>query len=159
MHRNSTLLDLAPAEVLRVSEKQLGVFFCVETFVFVLPPHTRRAANRVARWHGCTFQFNETNGTASFTKLDRASALIVRVPEVDRPVMPASAVAGEARPSSPVPRSTPERHAVSSGEVNQAAFPRGQRRRAVGRQQQAPRTAVTNTRAVARPVRADWTGR
>ncbi len=77
MNRNHALIDLAPGQVLWVSEKQLGVFFCGETFAFVLNPRTRRAAERVARWHGCRFQFNQANGSAAFMKRNRASGFVV----------------------------------------------------------------------------------
>ena len=77
MNRSPTLMDLGPGQVLWVSERQLGVFFCNETFAFVLNPRTRAAAERVARWHGCRFQFNPANGSAAFLKRSRASALLV----------------------------------------------------------------------------------
>lgn len=77
MNRNPTLMELAPGRLLRVSERQLGVFFCGETFAFVLAPSTLEAAQRVARWHGCRFQFNPANGSAAFLKLGRADRLLV----------------------------------------------------------------------------------
>ncbi len=77
MNRNNALMDLASGEVLWISEKPLGVFFCGETFAFVLNPRTRRAAERVARWHGCRFQFNQANGSAAFMKRGRLSGLLV----------------------------------------------------------------------------------
>lgn len=73
MNRNNALMDLAPGQELRISGRQLGVFFCGETFVFVLNARTRRAAERVARWHGCRFRFNAANGCAAFVKRDWAS--------------------------------------------------------------------------------------
>lgn len=82
MDRNSRLMNLAPGEVLWVSERQLGVLFCGETFAFVLNPNTRAAAERVARWHGCRFQFNPANGSAAFLKLGRVSGLLVAAIEV-----------------------------------------------------------------------------
>ena len=50
MNRNPALMELAPGKLLWVSERQLGVFFCGETFAFVLRPRTRAAAERVARF-------------------------------------------------------------------------------------------------------------
>jgi hypothetical protein len=77
MNRSNALMNLAPGQELRMSDKQLGVFFCGETFAFVLNPSTRRAAQRVARWHGCTFRFNKITGSAAFVKRDRASGFLV----------------------------------------------------------------------------------
>jgi hypothetical protein len=77
MNRNNALMDLAPGQELRISEKQLGVFFCGETFQFVLNPRTRRAAQRVARWHGCRFRFNPANGCAAFVKRDWVSGSLL----------------------------------------------------------------------------------
>lgn len=77
MNRNSALMDLAPGQGLWMSEKQLGAFFCGETFAFVLNPRTRRAAQRVARLHGCGFRFNKANGTAVFVKRGRITGLLV----------------------------------------------------------------------------------
>jgi hypothetical protein len=77
MRRNPALMELAPGQVLWVSEKQLGVVFCSETFTFVLNPRTRRAAERVARWHGCAFQFNQANGSAAFIKRNRVSGFLL----------------------------------------------------------------------------------
>ena len=71
MHRNTALTRLAPNEFVLVAPNQLGAFFCGETFKFVLDPCTRRAAERVARWHGCRFQFHESTGCGSFEKRSR----------------------------------------------------------------------------------------
>jgi hypothetical protein len=77
MRRIPALMKLGPGQVLWVSERQLGVVFCGETFTFVLNPRTRHAAERLARVHGCAFQFNQANGSAAFIKLGRASSLLL----------------------------------------------------------------------------------
>jgi hypothetical protein len=77
MHRNPELVDLAPGDILWVSERQLGAFFSPETFMFVLDPVTRRAARHVARWHGCRFEFNQASGSAVFMKRGRAAGLVL----------------------------------------------------------------------------------
>jgi hypothetical protein len=81
MNRNKALIGLAPGEQLKISEKQLGTFFCGETFSFVLNPRTRRAAERVARWHGCRFQFFPATGCSAFVKRGRVSGGLVSLLE------------------------------------------------------------------------------
>ena len=81
MNRNKVLIELAPGQQLRISETRLGAFFCGETFAFVLDPCTRRAAERVARWHGCEFQFNPATGCSAFVKRGRISATMVSMVE------------------------------------------------------------------------------
>ena len=77
MNRNKALIELAPGQQMRISEKQLGAFFCGETFAFVLDPRTRMAAKRLARWHGCRFQFYTATGCSAFIKRGRASGTMV----------------------------------------------------------------------------------
>ena len=77
MNRNKALIELAPGQTLRMSEGRLGVFFCGETFAFVLDPCTRRAAERVARWHGCEFRFYPATGCSAFVKKGRVSGTLV----------------------------------------------------------------------------------
>ena len=77
MNRNKALIELAPGQQLRISENQLGVFFCGETFAFVLDPRIRRAAERVARWHGCEFQFYPATGCSAFVKRGRVSGTLL----------------------------------------------------------------------------------
>ena len=77
MNRNKALIALAPGQQLRISETRLGAFFCAETFAFVLDPCTRRAAERVARWHGCEFQFYTATGCSAFIKRGRVSGTVV----------------------------------------------------------------------------------
>ena len=77
MNRTQALIELAPRQTLRMSEGRLGAFFCGETFSFVLDPRTRRAAERVARWHGCRFQFDAATGSAAFVKRGRVTGNLV----------------------------------------------------------------------------------
>jgi hypothetical protein len=77
MNRNKALIELAPGQQLRMSEGRLGDFFCGETFAFVLNPRTRRAAERVARWHGCEFRFYPATGCSAFVKRGRVSGTLV----------------------------------------------------------------------------------
>jgi len=77
MRRNPQLIELAPGDMLWVSERQLGAFFSPETFMFVLHPTTQRAARHVARWHGCAFAFNQTSGSAVFIKRGRTTAFVL----------------------------------------------------------------------------------
>ena len=76
MTRNKTLMELSSGEHLLIEASQLGTLFCPETFVFVLDPCTRRAAERIARWHGCRFEFHETTGCASFVKRGKISGTV-----------------------------------------------------------------------------------
>ena len=77
MNRQKALIELTPGQQLKISDKQLGAFFCTETFAFVLDPRTRRAAERVARWHGCEFRFYSTTGHSTFVKRGRVSGTLV----------------------------------------------------------------------------------
>ena len=79
MTRNKALIELAPGQILRMSEGRLGVFFCGETFTFVLDPLTRRAAERVARWHGCEFRFYPATGCTAFVKKSPVCGMLVSV--------------------------------------------------------------------------------
>ena len=81
MNRQQTLIELAPGQQLKISDKQLGAFFCAETFAFVLDPHTHRAAERVARWHGCEFHFYSATGHSTFVKRGRLSGALVSLAE------------------------------------------------------------------------------
>jgi hypothetical protein len=81
MNRQKALIKLAPGQQLKISDKQLGAFFCPETFAFVLDPHTLRAAERVARWHGCEFHFYPTTGHSTFSKRSRVSGALVSLSE------------------------------------------------------------------------------
>jgi hypothetical protein len=81
MNRNKALIELAPHEVVLVTPRQLGAFFCGETFRFVLDPCTRRAAERIARWHGCEFQFHESTGCGSFEKRGWLAGFVVALVE------------------------------------------------------------------------------
>ncbi|MDQ1256502.1 MAG: hypothetical protein QG656_1098 [Candidatus Hydrogenedentes bacterium] len=73
MNRNKALTGLAPSDFVLVEANALGSLFCGETFKFILDPCTRRAAERIARWHGCRFQFHESTGCGSFVKRDRVT--------------------------------------------------------------------------------------
>jgi len=77
MNRNQALAGLSPYDHVIVDANQLGALFCGETFTFVLDPRTRRAAEHVARWHGCTFEFHESTGTAAFVKRGRIAGSAV----------------------------------------------------------------------------------
>jgi hypothetical protein len=77
MNRNQALAGLSPYDHVIVDANHLGAFFCGETFRFVLDPRTRRAAEHVARWHGCTFEFHASTGTAAFIKRGRISGYAV----------------------------------------------------------------------------------
>jgi hypothetical protein len=77
MNRQNALVALTPGQQLKISEKQLGAFFCTETFAFVLDPRTRRAAERVARWHGCEFHFYSATGHSTFVKRGRMPGTLV----------------------------------------------------------------------------------
>jgi hypothetical protein len=77
MNRQKALTALTPGQQLKISDKQLGAFFCTETFAFVLDPRTRRAAERVARWHGCEFHFYPATGHSTFVKRSRVPGALV----------------------------------------------------------------------------------
>jgi hypothetical protein len=81
MHRNNALTQLATNEFVLVDPNQLGAFFCGETFKFVLDPCTRRAAERIARWHGCRFQFHEATGWGSFEKRSKVTGFALALVE------------------------------------------------------------------------------
>ena len=92
MIRNKALTELTPGQRLRMSDKQLGAFFCGELFAFILVDRTRRAAERLARLHGCTFQFDATTGGGAFVKRHWTSGLLVSLVEFG------NSVAGEISP-------------------------------------------------------------
>ena len=81
MIRNKALTELTPGQRLRMSDKQLGAFFCGELFAFILVDRTRRAAERLARLHGCTFQFDATTGCGAFVKRHWTSGLLASLVE------------------------------------------------------------------------------
>ncbi len=81
MVRSKALVELFPYEHLLINANRLGALFCGETFEFVLDPCTRRAAERVARWHGCRFQFHESTGCGAFMKRSRIMGVAVALVE------------------------------------------------------------------------------
>jgi hypothetical protein len=81
MNRNKALTQLAPNDLVLVEANALGSLFCSETFKFVLAPCTRRAAERIARWHGCRFEFHESTGCGSFAKRDRVTGFALALVE------------------------------------------------------------------------------
>jgi hypothetical protein len=81
MVRNKVLIELSPHEHVLVDANRLGALFCGETFEFVLDPCTRSAAERVARWHGCRFQFHDSTGCGAFVKRSRIAGIVVALIE------------------------------------------------------------------------------
>jgi hypothetical protein len=79
MNRNRALSQLAPNDLVLVEANALGSLFCSETFKFVLAPCTRRAAERIARWHGC--RFHESTGCGSFEKRSRVTGFALALAE------------------------------------------------------------------------------
>ncbi len=84
MNRNKALTQLAPNDLVLVEANALGSLFCNETFKFVLAPCTRRAAERIARWHGCRFEFHELRAAAA-SKARQGDGLCTRFGRIRRP--------------------------------------------------------------------------